>query len=187
MNFFDILLAKKLEGGGGAGKNYALKGEFKEGTTSAIKTAINVELLTPSNITSIANNGFYPTDYELKKAILSEVTAIGTQAFYNSTLEEVQMPKIVTIGVSAFYNCKKLIEIDLPNSIENIGSSAFRYCIGLKTIYCRATTPPICGSNILNGATSLLNIYVPAESVDAYKAASEWSNYASYIKAIPEE
>ena len=30
-----------------------------------------------------------------------------------------------------------------------------------------------------------MNIYVPSESVDAYKAASGWSDFASKIQAIP--
>lgn len=183
MNFYDLLLAKKLSGGGG-GSNYDLKGNFTAGTTSASKADLEVELTTPSSVTKIAQGGFYPTDYKLKKAILTEVTEIETQGFYNSVLEEVKMPKIVTIGVSAFYNSKKLKEVDLPATIESIGRTAFQYCSALTTIYCRATTPPTLGNDAFR-YISLNKIYVPAESVDAYKAASGWSNYANYIEAIP--
>jgi len=38
----------------------------------------------------------------------------------------------------------------------------------------------------LNGSSNLV-IYVPAESVDAYKSASGWSYYANQIQAIPSE
>lgn len=36
-----------------------------------------------------------------------------------------------------------------------------------------------------NESMSNLTIYVLAESVDAYKAASGWSTYADKIQAIP--
>lgn len=184
MNFYDLLLAKKLSGGGG-GSNYDLKGNFTAGTTSASKHTIEAEIITPSSVTEIAQAGFYPTDYKLKKAILTEVTAINTQGFYNSALEEVVMPKIVTIGASAFYNCAALKEIDLPDTLTSIGNSAFYYCKALTTVYCRAITPPTCTNDIFKYSTNLTKIYVPAESVDAYKAASGWSTHANKIEAIP--
>jgi hypothetical protein len=47
-----------------------------------------------------------------------------------------------------------------------------------------ATTPPALSANALNDAHAC-PIYVPAASVDAYKAASVWRWFADYIQAIP--
>ena len=41
---------------------------------------------------------------------------------------------------------------------------------------------PMLGFDIVSNLT----IYVPAASIDAYKAAEGWSNYAGKIQAIPE-
>ena len=48
-----------------------------------------------------------------------------------------------------------------------------------------AVEPPTIGSNTITGLKSDCIIYVPAESVDAYKAKQYWSARASYIQAIP--
>jgi hypothetical protein len=49
-----------------------------------------------------------------------------------------------------------------------------------------ATTPPSICSDYCNfgGEMSTPTIYVPSASVETYKAASGWSNYADYIEPI---
>jgi hypothetical protein len=47
-----------------------------------------------------------------------------------------------------------------------------------------AETPPMIGSNTITGLKNDCVIYVPAASVDAYKAAQYWSERADYIQAI---
>ena len=65
-----------------------------------------------------------------------------------------------------------------------IEENAFSNCTGLTSITIEATTPPSLpfGSGFRN--TNNCPIYVPAESVDAYKSATYWSDYASRIQAI---
>ena len=48
-----------------------------------------------------------------------------------------------------------------------------------------ADTPPTIGNNTITGLKADCIIYVPAASVDAYKAKQYWSARASYIQAIP--
>jgi hypothetical protein len=54
----------------------------------------------------------------------------------------------------------------------------------MTSITVNATTPPVLGANVFDG-TNDCPIYVPASSVNAYKAASSWRYYASRIQAIP--
>jgi hypothetical protein len=54
----------------------------------------------------------------------------------------------------------------------------------LKTLTCNRTTHPSLGVDVFNGANALEHIYVPASAVEDYKAATNWSNYASIISAI---
>ena len=54
----------------------------------------------------------------------------------------------------------------------------------MKSVTVNATTPPTLGESALD-YTNNCPIYVPAASVDVYKAASGWSTYASRIQAIP--
>ena len=95
------------------------------------------------------------------------------------------IPETVTyIGKEVFRGCS-LENITIPSSVESIGEYAFGYCTGLHSVYCEPTTPPIAQFNwnwyaFDNNAEDRL-IYVPAESVDAYKSATGWSDYADVI------
>ena len=76
-----------------------------------------------------------------------------------------------------------LTSVTIGDSVTTIGYSAFYKCWSLTSVYCKAVTPPaLSGSNVFyNNASSGRAIYVPMESVEAYKSASGWSNYASFI------
>ena len=106
---------------------------------------------------------------------------------------EILSPNEVTFGNSvseieghAFEGCDKLLEINLPNAISYIGSYAFwtdLNVIDTTIVSCMALTPPIIDSDVFLGRWNLL-IYVPVESVDAYKAADGWREYEDKIIGI---
>lgn len=101
-------------------------------------------------------------------------------------LTTAKLPKGVTVlGIDAFVKCNNLTSIELPASLKKIGLTAFYSCSKLASITCRAAVPPEMSTSVLLDVTSLFEIQVPAKSVDAYQAASEWSNYADKIVAIP--
>ena len=112
------------------------------------------------------------------------VTAIGTWAFRNcSSLTSITIPdNVVLIGSSAFDGCTSLTSATIGNSITKIESAAFYDCTSIKEVYCKAATPPtLSASNVFYNNASGRKIYVPRNSVDAYKAARYWSGYASSI------
>ena len=75
-------------------------------------------------------------DWKVKKAYIDEgFTTIGDYAFWGSSVEEVYLPNSLTnIGESAFDGCSNLKRISLPNSLTNIGDYAFDGCSNLKGI-----------------------------------------------------
>ena len=119
--------------------------------------------------------------------IPNDVTSIGSTAFYNcSGLTSIDIPSGVTsIGDSAFLNCDGLTSITIPSGVTSIGRNAFNRCSSLTSIICNATTPPTLGNYNVFYRTNNCPIYVPSGSVDSYKAATNWSDYASRIQAIP--
>ena len=138
-----------------------------------------------SGVTSIGNNLFRHCTSLSSVTIPNSVTSIGNNAFDNCTsLSSVTIPNSVTsIGDSAFSYCSKLINVTIPNSVTSISTYAFNNCKGLSSITVNAETPPTLGRNVFNASNC--PIYVPAQSVDAYKSATNWSTYASRIQAIP--
>ena len=79
------------------------------------------------------------------------------------------------------YNNVKYVTI--PSSVTKIGISAFAGCTSLEKVTIYSTVPPNIKDFVFGESTC--PIYVPAASVDAYKSASGWSDYASRIQAIP--
>lgn len=115
-----------------------------------------------------------------------EITTIGYEVFCSCTsLTSVTIPNsVAVIGDRAFYQCTSLTNIVIPDSVTNIGSYCFAYSTSLTSITINATTPPTLVVYVFDD-TNNCPIYVPSGSVNAYKAASGWSTYASRIQAIP--
>ena len=113
------------------------------------------------------------------------MTSIDGRVFKGcSALKSVLIGNSVeSIGEEAFSGCTGLTSITIPNSVTSIGNSAFAECSIIRlTVY--ATTPPSGGAScgINAGACTL---YVPEESIDLYRAADGWKDFAN-IQAIQE-
>ena len=142
----------------------------------------------PNSVTTIGNNAFYYCRELTSINIPNSVTTIGDYAFYYcSGLTTVTISdSITTIGNKAFSNCSGLTTVTISDSVTTIGDYAFSNCRGLTSVTILATTPPSLGSNVFK-STNSCPIYVPAESVDAYKAATNWMELSYRIQAIPTE
>ena len=121
-----------------------------------------------------ANPLYYAKNLYLKGKLITELT----------------IPSNITeIKDYAFYNCTSLTSVTIPNSVTSIGSFAFYNCWSLTSVYCKPTTPPTGDDgmfscfNSYNGYRPIGGkIYVPRNSVEAYKAAKYWSDYDYYIE-----
>ena len=143
----------------------------------------------PNSVTSIGGSAFYECSGLTSVTIPNSVTSIGSYAFYNcSRLTSVTIPNSVTnIDGYAFFGCSRLTSVTIGNSVTNIDGYAFYKCSGLTSVTIQATTPPTLKNTSAFNNTNNCPIYVPAESVEAYKTATNWSSYADRIQAIPTE
>ena len=115
------------------------------------------------------------------------VTSIGPLAFAACTKTNFIMPESLNcIYHAAFYCCYGLSDVILPKSVWYIESQAFDACRGMQSITVLSQKPPQGGRSMLDG-TNNCPIYVPAASVEAYKEAEYWSEYADRIQAIPDD
>jgi hypothetical protein len=119
---------------------------------------------------------------------------LGNQAFANTDIEEVlDLGSITQLstnqwGAGVFSNCGQLTRVVLPETLTSIGYDPFAKCNSLQAIICKAVTPPTLGHQMALQSSDTNNcpIYVPDASIDAYKAAANWSYHAARIKGISE-
>ena len=116
----------------------------------------------------------------------ASLESIEHSAFYGSALKEADLSKtrITTLESSTFSNCASLTSVQLPSTLTFIEGSAFYNCTSLTEITLDATTPPTLGSGQLSTCSSLEVIFVPEESVTAYRMAEGWKDCADKIWAI---
>lgn len=160
------------------------------GSDDTLKLLISrkpVDLVIPNGTDKIGVNAFYNYKRLDSVTIPSSVTLIDEGAFYGCTgLKSVMIPNGVTsVNMDAFRGCSKLQSIDFPSSILVLGRNILNGCTSLTSVTFRMETPPTISAFVLDGIPATCPIYVPAASVEAYKAATYWSDRAAYIQAIP--
>lgn len=166
---------------------------FGSGTIISNVNAFNAAF-NSSNISNIDLNGvtligayaFQNSSGFTSITIPSSVTTFGGYAFNSvSSLNSVTIDYAsnATLGSYQFAGLP-ITSLTIGSNPTSIGNSMFSGCTRLTNITVESTTPPTLGYSVFDN-TNDCPIYVPPESVDAYKAADGWSNYASRIQAIP--
>lgn len=141
-------------------------------------------IVIPNNVTTIGNNAFLNCNRLENITIPNNVIELGNSAFQGCTnLTTATISNNITkIGNTTFSGCSNLKQIVIPSNVSFIGSSAFSNCNKLIAIYCTPTNPPtLDGNTVFNSIAFDAVFYVPQVSVDAYKTADEWKNYADQI------
>lgn len=137
----------------------------------------------PDSVTSIGDRAFVECGKLNTVNISNSVTSIINHAFYYcSSLKTVTIPHSVTgIGSQAFYGCSKLTSVEFGNGVNNIGAYTFYNCSALKRLDFSTHTqiPTLNYDAFTNNPT--LQIKVPANLIDEWKNATNWSNYADKI------
>lgn len=85
-----------------------------------------------------------------------------------------------------FANCSNLEYVRFGSKIIKIGAKVFDNDTNLTTVVINAENPPELNESAFKNCRVLNNIYVPDESVEAYKAADVWSTIADRIKPLSE-
>ena len=111
------------------------------------------------------------------------MTTISYQAFSGCSgfTGSLTIPNsVTTIGNYAFDGCSGFTgSLTIPNSVTTIGQYAFWYCIGLSEAILYNSNPPSLGNDAFYNNS--FPIYVPHESLNDYKTATNWSSYQSRI------
>lgn len=161
----------------------------------------------PDGVPTIGLSAFWNCSSLTSVSIPNSVTQINGVAFMGCTsLKSVTIPNSVTLLASgAFADCTSLTSVTIPNSVTHMGDRVFMGCTNLNTIsigsgmkemyaetfanctalmrvYCYAESVPNTPSDAFNGSfPEYINLYVPANAVEAYKSTSPWSSFKAVL------
>lgn len=146
---------------------------------NAFKDSGIVNFVVPKNITKLGI-GVFQSCAQLKSITFHEnITEIGKWCFSscNALTGEITLPsKITYIGEQLFRGCTGITKITLGSNITSIDKEAFNGCSKLTTLVINTPTPPTIGMSAFFNA-KITTVYVPAASVETYKANSSFSSY----------
>ena len=137
------------------------------------------------NNASLIHNGRLLTSLIVPSTItrLKDMAFCGCMSLVNVTV----LDGTESIGNEVFFCCSSLEKVTLPNSLIEIGNHAFFNCVNLKEIYCKAIIPPAGDRMMFDQHLAGRKIFVPKDSVQAYKSATYWAEYADDIVGLPED
>lgn len=155
-----------------------------------------VELDTFSDVTIINGRSFYDTPKLNIPLNVPNLKTIEYGAFGKSGITRVEnLGNITALAAAAgnvggsFRDLENLEFVRLPKTLVSIPSDNFMNCKNLKTVILQSVNPPTMTTGYgvpFSNCNDLLVFYVPDESVEAYKQADVWSQYADRIKPLSE-
>lgn len=137
----------------------------------------------PDGVKVIGGGAFHSCSDIYRITLPESVTTIEEMAFRSCEfLMEINIPSGVTsIGEEAFDSCRRLKSMTIPESVTTIGQYAFADCTSLESVYCKPSTLTEVGVLIFGQGRPKAKMYVPAESVEAYKSISMLRFYPDLI------
>jgi hypothetical protein len=93
---------------------------------------------------------------------------------------------VTSIAASAFYNCKSLASVKIPASVMSIAAYAFQNCpaVAYYDFTEHTAVPSLEATSAFTGIWADCQFLVPASLYDEWKAATNWSTYASKIVGV---
>ena len=125
-----------------------------------------------------------PIRHRGKITIPATVTTIDDNAFEDvATIGTITLPNgVVAIGKDAFYK-SSITSLTLPATLKKMGKNALNYCKELKTIRCKASTPPTVEEDHLWGLKlEELTVYIPKGSLKTYQKADWWKHITNFVE-----
>lgn len=140
----------------------------------------------PDSVTNIGAAAFYYCRNLTTINLGRGVKTIPRMFAYASGITAIIIPEgVQSIGESAFEACRDLETVEISSTVTELDEYAFYFCANVMVVTVKAVHPPSLAGVTSIGFNASCIFYVPAGSVEAYKAAQYWSERAAYIQAIP--
>ena len=163
-------------------ENLSLPSQLEHIPYMAVAECIRLKSIEiPTTVTEIDDRAFENCRLlsSVKFAENGALTRIGNWAFYNChELKNVVIPEGVTsVGYAAFYGCTYLESLTLPSSVQQVNDNGFALCAKMKKMHVNAIVPPTIQAKTFEDVDRSIPVYVPDESVEAYKSDLYWKEF----------
>ncbi|MGM9863086.1 MAG: leucine-rich repeat domain-containing protein [Lepagella sp.] len=140
------------------------------------------EVILPPTLTEIAYDAFCNCTALAAIDIPASVSDIGKSAFEKcSSLKTFRFPAALkAVNGKTLYENLALVSVTLPDSLESMAAYAIANCASLREVYAPGKTPAALDPDLepfFQLDMSAITLYVPKESVEAYKAAPVWKDF----------
>ena len=193
MDYYDLILAGQLSGGGGGGNTgytadeialHGISGELNI-TTTTVKTHAfldchDVTKVIAKNVTSLEINAFAGCGGAMYFPALT--TLNGTQQGMGYNSHYLAMPKLETAVGTDYFRSIRMWVVDLGKT-PSIGTRGL-YQGSNKTVLIFRKTDGVCSLDGGTGALTLAStcdVYVPASLKSSYQSATGWSSVSAIV------
>ena len=141
----------------------------------------------PEGVTAIGDNAFWGIDIPETFLIPNTIISIGNHAFHGFGIINLELPESTQwIGESAFELCQSLTSLTLPASLTHIGDKAFFHCRQLRNVKVYLAEPLVISENVFESmAYEGGTLHVPVGCVEKYRAADGWKRFSRIYGDLP--
>lgn len=112
---------------------------------------------------------------------------IGDYVFYNTNIRKIKnLGRITSVKGSKVLGSTSLVYAKIPETVTEFSGIAVINSRVFKVLILEPSVPPTAGINLFIGMNNSAKIYVPDESVEAYKTATNWNTYVDKIHPVSE-
>ena len=129
------------------------------GSSAFSNTGFMEKLILPDTVISLGSGAFQSSAFSKGIMLSTDITSLPPYVFAYSNLTEIEIPDSITnIGNNAFANCNCLIKVQLYSGLQTIGTDAFLECCNLKWLELPDSMTSL--SKCLDGCTNAI-IVIP--------------------------
>ena len=147
----------------------------------------NISALTavtlPNGLKTIDWYVFYECPNLATLNLPSSLESIGDDSLQRIKVSSIVVPENITaLNDSFLYSCHELTSVELPSTLTAIWRYSFSYDPKLKTVTCKAATPPVitAGTDVFEDTPiASATLRVPAGSKALYQAAEGWKDFGT--------
>ena len=158
--------------------------KLEEDSFAGVSALTSVTL--PDGLKTIGNDTLWDCQNLTTLNLPSSLESIGFYSMQRIKVSSMVVPENITALYGYFLSsCPELTSVVLPSTLTEIYQDSFSYDPKLKTVTCKAATPPVikAGTYVFTDTPiASATLRVPAGSKALYQAAEGWKDFGTIVE-----